>query len=68
MYPKSLSIDLTMPGNWIFTATSSSLPVGEEEAARVAVWTWPIEAAAKGRREKEVKWVGCEGMAFERTC
>jgi hypothetical protein len=46
-----------MSGNWIFTATRAGLFVGEFDADRIAVCTWPIEAAAKGRWSKDVKYV-----------
>jgi hypothetical protein len=54
MYPKSLAIDAAMSGNWIFTATRAAAPVGESAAASVAVWTCPMEAAAKGTRSNDV--------------
>ena len=54
-YPRSLAIELTIFGNWIFTATGSSRPVGDIPAAKTAVWTWPIEAAAKGILSKFTK-------------
>ena len=56
MYPKSLVIESFMLGNWILTATGSSLPVGETEGDRTALCTCPIDAAAKGIRSKDVKF------------
>ena len=69
MYPKSLSIELAILGNWIFTATRSSLPVGDTAAARTAVCTCPMDAAANGIRSKETKFSAQDGpRAVCMTC
>lgn len=59
-YPTSLAIELTMFGNWILTATGSSRPVGDTPGDKTAVWTWPMEAAAKGILSKLTKSSGQE--------
>jgi len=68
MYPKSLSIEFAILGNWIFTATPEGEPVGEAAGESVAVCTWPMEAAAKGSRSKDVNNVAHFGpRESERT-
>jgi len=58
-----------MFGNCIFTATGSSLPVGEALEDRMALWTCPIEAAANGIRSKLLKLLAQEGpRAVVMTC
>ena len=56
MYPKSLVMESLMLGNWILTATDSSLPVGETEGESTALWTCPMDAAAKGMRSNDAKF------------
>ena len=46
---RSEAMDEAIPGNWILTAT------GAEVDARVARWTWPMEADAMGVRSKVEK-------------
>ena len=46
---RSLSMEEATPGYWTFTATRWP------EDLRVALWTWPIEAAAMGFSSKEEK-------------
>lgn len=48
---RSEEIEVATPGYWIFTA------MGWLVEERVARWTWPIEAAAMGLSEMEVKRV-----------
>ena len=60
-YPRSVSIESAMFGNWVFTATLAGLPVGEACAASTAECTCPMDAAAKGRRSKDSKWSCQEG-------
>lgn len=62
-------MELTILGNWILTATRSSLPVGDTEGERIAVWTCPMDAAAKGIRSKEIKLSVHDGpRALVMTC
>lgn len=69
IYPKSLSIELAILGNCIFTATRSSLPVGDIGAARTAVCTCPMDAAANGIRSKDTKLSDHDGpSAVCMTC
>ena len=60
-YPMSLWIELTMFGNWIFTATRAGAPVGDADAASTAECTCPMDAAAKGRRSNDSKLFIQEG-------
>lgn len=60
-YPRSVSIEFAMFGNWIFTATFAGLPVGDACAASTAECTCPMDAAAKGSRSNESKLACQEG-------
>ena len=63
-YPRSVSIELAMFGNWIFTATFAGLPVGDACAASTAEWTCPMDAAAKGSRSNDSK-LACQERPSE---
>lgn len=60
-YPRSVSIEFAMFGNWIFTATFAGVPVGDACPASTAECTCPMDAAAKGRRSNDSKYSCQEG-------
>ena len=63
-YPRSVSIEFAMFGNWIFTATFAGSPVGDACAASTAECTCPMDAAAKGSRSNVSK-LSCQAGPSE---